>query len=69
VYGYLIDDIKMYLINTTSLTGVPYYSYYDNQVDFNLNNHSNSVTVKEFLQYYFYAAKNIQNLIEHSSQF
>lgn len=69
VYKYLIDDIRVYLINKTALTGIKYYSYYDQHVDFRMENFTTLITVKEFLEYYFYAAKNIQNLIEHHSEY
>jgi hypothetical protein len=61
--AYLVSDIQVYLINKTALTGMRYYSYYDDMVDLYLQNRTISITVKEFLEYYFYGVKYIHSII------
>lgn len=46
VYGDLVNSVQVYLLNTTSLTGIRYYSYYDDYVDLYLQNSHISITVK-----------------------
>jgi hypothetical protein len=67
VYSMLVDDLRVYLLNTTSLTGLDYYSYYDTTVTLNLHDKLVQVTAKEFLEYFYYSVKKIQTSTQVNS--
>lgn len=55
VYTLLVNSFQVYRTNSTALTSTKLYSFYNTPVSLTIQNTSLVVTVKEFIEYYYYS--------------